>query len=157
MSQDETWCFSYGSNMSKQQMLSRTGSVPRSVAAKLPDYRLAFRRVLDGDQVYATIVPNIGAAVQGVAYWCSQHVMRQLDKFEGVAENCYRRAKVRVTTIAGEDLDCIVYIGESFFEDEESPDDRYLNLILTGAAEHQLPPGYIDSIAKLAAGHSFLE
>ncbi len=150
MSQNETWYFAYGSNLSKKQMLNRTGSVPASVAAKLLNYRFAFRRILDGLDVYATIVPTVGAVVQGAAYLCSLHAMTQLDRFEGVAENCYRREIVRVTTLAGEDLDCVVYMGESFHEADEIPNDSYLNLILIGAESHQLTADYIDSIARLA-------
>ena len=44
MPQNETWYFSYGSNLSKQQMLRRTGSIPMSQLACLANYRLAFRK-----------------------------------------------------------------------------------------------------------------
>ena len=143
MSQNEAWYFSYGSNLSKQQMLSRTGSIPESVQAKLIDYQLAFRRVLNSSEVYATIVPVAGSIVIGAAYRCSQHAMNALDRCEGVAENCYRRENVRVETITGDELDCIVYIGESFSEGDDRPSDSYLNWILTGAEEHNLPSEYI--------------
>ena len=151
MSQSETWYFSYGSNLSKPQMLRRTGSVPTSQAASLVNYRLAFRKVLTGQDVYATIVPTPGAIVHGVAYLCSPHAMAQLDLFEGVAENCYRRELVLVTTRTTNDmLECIVYIGESFSAEDSVPSSSYLNLILSGATEHQLPPDYIESIREMA-------
>jgi len=150
MTNDETWYFSYGSNLSKQQMLCRTGSIPTSVTAYLSNHRIAFRQVLNGLDVYATIIPTEGATVHGAAYLCSAHAMTQLDRLEGVAENCYRRELVRVATSSGEDLDCIVYVGESFHDTDELPSDSYLNLILTGAESHRLPSDYIDSIASLA-------
>ena len=149
MLQAENWYFAYGSNLSKPQMLSRTGSIPPSVAAKLVNYRLAFRRVLDGQGVYATIVPVKGAVVHGVAYRCSLDAILNLDRFEGIAENCYRREMVKVTTQAADELDCIVYIGESFHQADEVPSESYLDLILTGAESHHLPRDYIDSIVKL--------
>lgn len=150
MSQSETWCFSYGSNLSKQQMLRRTGSIPTAHTACLVNYRLAFRKALTGQDVYATIVPTPGAIVHGVAYRCSPRSMAQLDLFEGVAENCYRRESVQVATQANDILECIVYIGEAFSAEDSVPSSSYLNLILTGAKEHQLPPDYIESIQEMA-------
>ena len=150
MPQNEIWYFSYGSNLSKQQMLRRTGSVPMSQNVCLANYRLVFRKVLAGEDVFATIVPNQGEIVHGVAYLCSPLSMSQLDLHEGVAENCYRRELVGVTTHDGDVLSCIVYIGEAFSEDDSIPSSNYLNRILTGAEEHRLPVDYIESITAQA-------
>ena len=152
MQQNETWYFSYGSNLSKQQMLRRTGSIPISRTASLSDYQIAFRKVLVGDDVYATIIPAPGKVVQGVAYLGSPYAMAQLDVFEGLAENCYRRELVQVTALAGEILNCIVYIGEKFSSEAAVPSANYLNLILTGAREHSLPTDYIEWIHTVAMG-----
>ncbi len=152
MPQNESWYFAYGSNLSKQQMLRRTGSIPASSSACLSDYQLAFRKVLVGEEVYATIVPAQGKVVQGVTYLCSPHAMAQLDVAEGVAENCYRRELVQVTAQTGEILNCIAYIGEKFSSETAVPSANYLNAILTGAAEHQLPTDYIERIKTIAKG-----
>jgi gamma-glutamylcyclotransferase len=153
MSQIESWYFSYGSNLSKQQMLRRTGSVPASRNAWLADYGLAFRKVLGGVDVYATIVPSPGAIVHGVAYRCSSQAMAQLDLFEGVAENCYRRESVEVFTQDGEVLTCIIYIGQAFSTEGAIPSTIYLDAILKGAEEHQLPTDYIERIQSIATGN----
>ena len=150
MSENDSWYFSYGSNLSKEQMLLRTGSVPQSQQAVLSNYRLAFRQVLDSDAVYATIVPTRDAIVYGVAYLCSPHAMERLDDAEGVSENCYRRETVHVMTNIKELLTCIVYVGESFETKESKPSSGYLTAILTGATEHQLPTEYIESISERA-------
>ena len=149
MSPDDTWYFSYGSNLSMQQMLIRTGSVPYSQPAILANYRLAFRQVLRSHEVYATIVPSTDAMVYGVVYLCSPYAMERLDEAEGVSENCYRRETIEVMTNTGERLSCVVYIGESFETKESTPSSDYLNRILTGATEHQLPTEYIKSIEDL--------
>ncbi len=150
MPQNESWYFAYGSNLSKQQMLRRTGSIPPSRPAVLSNYQLAFRKVLVGEDVYATIIPAPRKVVQGVAYLCSPHAMAQLDVFEGVAENCYRRELVQVTALSGEILNGIVYVGEKFSSETAVPSANYLNAILTGAQEHQLPTDYIHQIMTLA-------
>ena len=152
MPQNESWYFAYGSNLSKQQMLRRTGYIPISRPAGLSNFQLAFRQVLVGEDVYATIVPAPGKVVQGVAYLCSPHAMAQLDVFEGVAENCYRRESVQVTAQTGEVLNCIVYFGEKFRSEAAVPSSNYLNLILTGAQEHQLPPDYFQQIKTISNG-----
>ena len=150
MSENESWYFSYGSNLSKQQMLLRTGSVPQSQQAVLANYRLAFRQVLNNEAVYATIVPTPDAMVYGVAYLCSLYAMARLDEAEGVSENCYRRETIDVMTKTKMLLTCIVYVGESFKTIESKPGSGYLNEILTGATEHQLPTEYIESISERA-------
>jgi AIG2-like family len=59
--------------------------------------------------------------------------MAQLDLFEGVAENCYRRAPVQVSTQVGEVLACVVYSGEAFSTEVSIPNANYLDSIVTGA------------------------
>ena len=76
--------------------------------------------------------------------------MIQLDQFEGVAENCYRREMVDVTAGFGELLRCIVYIGQAFTEESAQPNGSYWDSIRTGAQEHRLPIEYIDGLTRLA-------
>ena len=149
-SQNDSWYFAYGSNMSKQQMLRRTGSVPESVVARLDNYQLAFRKVLIGKDVFAMIVPKADSVVYGVAYRCSPKAMLQLDHFEGVAENCYQRETVQVTAQNGEILNCIVYCGIGFSTEAGFPSSDYWDLIKTGAIEHQIPIAYVKEIQGLA-------
>ena len=150
MSNKESWYFAYGSNLSKQQMNRRIGSIPTSILASLPNYRLAFRQVLRGCETYATIVPEQGAMVFGVAYLCNQEAFDLLDGFEGVAQNCYRRESVVISSFDGKPLTGYVYIGDQFLNAESKPASNYLDLILTGAREHQLPSDYIQFIENIA-------
>ena len=76
--------------------------------------------------------------------------MAQLDLIKGVAENCYRRELVEVTTHADDVLSCIVYIGEAFSAEDSIPIPSYLNLILKGAEEHKLSVDYTESITTQA-------
>ena len=146
----DNWYFAYGSNLSKQQMLRRTGSIPPSQVVWLDNYQFAFRRVLDGNDVFATLLPKKGSRVYGVAYQCSQHAMMQLDHFEGVSENCYRKELVDVTIHDGESVRCIVYIGQAFTNESARPSASYWDSIRTGAQEHQLPTEYVNTLTQLA-------
>ena len=148
MTSDNTWYFAYGSNLLRQQMIERTGSLPESHTACLKDFRFVFRK-LGLNEVYADIVPSSGSTVRGVVYLCSNQALMQLDFFEGVAADCYRRILVQVATDDGQPLWAVAYRGGRAFSDEEGkPSQDYLNRVLCGAREHQLEKDYIDSIER---------
>jgi gamma-glutamylcyclotransferase len=148
----ERWYFAYGSNLSKPRMQNRTGPILASRVARLKDHRLCFNNTdKEGIERYANIVPSAGAVTWGVAYWCSAQAMAALDRYEGVAEDCYLREWVEVETIDGDRLQAEVYIGgQRFTVVEGRPSDWYLDIILLGAKEHGLPEDYIRGIESLA-------
>ena len=152
MLEEEIWYFAYGSNLSQQQMLRRTGSIPPSKVARLDHYQFAFRRVLQGSDVYATIIPQENSAVYGVVYRCSPLAISRLDQFEGVSENCYQRKSVQVTGLDGEIFTSEVYIGQDFSEESAYPSSSYWASIRTGANEHGLPLEYIKVLSQIAEG-----
>ena len=76
--------------------------------------------------------------------------MMQLDLFEGVSDNCYRRELVQVTSENGEVLPSVVYIGQAFTNEPAYPSESYWNAIRTGAQEHQLAIDYVDALRQLA-------
>jgi gamma-glutamylcyclotransferase (GGCT)/AIG2-like uncharacterized protein YtfP len=144
---DYTWYFAYGSNLSKRRVEQRTGSVPLARTVRLNDYRLAFNLHADG-AIYANIMPCQRSIVWGAAYWCSREMMDAFDRYEGVAHGCYRRLCVEVETGIDEKLQAQTYIGGSdFVADEGRPSEYYLQLIVTGAAEHSLPEEYVRFVA----------
>lgn len=150
MPQSDVWYFAYGSNLSPQRMLQRIGTIPLARVGILNGYELAFRRFTGGNETYATIIPQPDAVVHGVAYLCEHQAIRQLDRFEGVAEGCYRREYVDILTNTGELLRCLVYVGEATIEGDSRPADGYLRWILTGAEEHGLPSEIIQGIKNTA-------
>lgn len=151
MAEPEMWYFAYGSNLFTKRMLDRTGATLKARVGILAGYRLAFRRFINGNQTYATIVPMAGEVVYGVAYLCEKEHIQKLDLFEGVAEKCYRRETADIKTETGESICCFVYIGDSLHEGDSSPSTEYLDFILMGAQEHALPLEYIQWIKKIAS------
>ncbi len=152
MSKTEIWYFAYGSNLSKQRMQMRIGETAIARMGTLAGYQLAFRKFTDSNNTYATIIPNLGTVVHGVAYLCDEIAIHKLDRFEGVAEGCYRREKIDVLTETGESIRCFVYVGEATLEGDSKPTIEYLTWILTGAQEHGLPSDYIQWIKLIASG-----
>ena len=152
LSNTQHWYFAYGSNMSTQQMLKRTGSIPESHIAQLNGYRLAFRKFCQTDEVYADVLPDASKTVLGVAYKSSQHLLERLDIFEGVAEGCYRRESVQVQVEeTNECIEAVVYLGSiAFCEIESQPSQEYLDRILAGLRDHQIDSMYVQSVLALA-------
>jgi len=147
----DCWYFAYGSNLWIEQKEKRTGPIrqgqQRPRIARLPNYRLAFNKRGNGGVVYANVVASPGAEVFGVVYRCNPESMRKMD----AKEIGYERKTVKVTADNGEALEAVTYAAkhESLCP-EGRPTKEYLDKILQGASEHDLPGEYIKSIKALA-------
>jgi gamma-glutamylcyclotransferase len=78
--------------------------------------------------------------------------MSALDGYEAVAIGHYRRSRVEVETENGERLRAETYIGGELFVGKEGrPSNAYLQLILAGAREHNLPEFYVRRVQAILA------
>jgi gamma-glutamylcyclotransferase len=143
------WHFAYGSNMNRAQMLSRAGKIMEEHNASLPNYEVRFNKKVRGGTAGANIQPSPGKTVHGVLYKIEEGALRLLDRYEGVPEH-YRRIEVQVTPEGGQAVPAQIYIA-SKIEKGLRPSPVYLQAILDGAGEHNLPAAYIGEI-KTAAG-----
>ncbi len=143
------WYFAYGSNMNRAQMRSRAGQIVEEQPARLENYELVFNKKARGGFATANIRPAPGKTVHGVLYKIPESVFRNLDRFESAPEH-YRRIEVGVTDGAGKKINAQVYIATKV-EKGLRPAPHYLQTILDGAGEHELPAEYIAEI-KAAAG-----
>ncbi len=144
-----SWYFAYGSNMNRAQMLSRAGQILEEEVARLENYELVFNKKARGGSATANIRPAPGKTVHGVLYKIPESAYRNLDRFEGVPEH-YRRIEVLATNGAGKKIAAQAYIATKV-EKGLRPAPHYLQVILDGAKEHNLPEEYIGQI-KAAAG-----
>ena len=149
MASRTVWHFAYGSNMNRAQMLSRTGKILEEHNASLPNYEVRFNKKVRGGTAGANIQPSSGKTVHGVLYKIEEGAMRSLDRYEGVPEH-YRRIEVQVTPDGGQPVPAQIYIA-SKVEKGLRPSAPYLQAMLDGAGEHNLPASYIGEI-KSAAG-----
>jgi gamma-glutamylcyclotransferase len=145
------WYFAYGSNLSKEQMLERTGFVGNVKICRLKDYRFIFNKKsfrVPG-RVFANILPSPGDDVWGVAYACTQDIIDILDEHEYVHQENYIHHHVHVVTKENEAFSALTYVaGAKFICNEGNPSIDYVNLILNGAKSHGLPDFYINNIAN---------
>jgi cation transport regulator ChaC len=149
MASRTVWHFAYGSNMNRAQMLSRTGKILEEHNASLPNYEVRFNKKVRGGTAGANIQLASGKTVHGVLYKVEESAMRSLDRYEGVPEH-YRRIEVQVTPEGGQPVPAQIYIA-SKLEKGLRPSAAYLQAMLDGAGEHNLPASYIGEI-KSAAG-----
>ncbi len=143
------WYFAYGSNLNRAQMKSRVGQILEERPARLENYELVFNKKARGGSATGNIRPAPGKAVHGVLYRISEQALRALDRFEGVPEH-YRRIEVTTVDHEGNKIEAQTYIATKV-ENGLRPAPHYLQTVLQGAQEHNLPEEYIESI-KQAAG-----
>ncbi len=143
------WYFAYGSNLSRAQMKSRAGQILEERPARLENYELVFNKKARGGSATGNIRPAPGKTVHGVLYRISEQALRALDRFEGVPEH-YRRIEVTTVDPEGNKIEAQTYIATKV-ENGLRPAPHYLQTVLQGAQEHNLPEEYIESI-KQAAG-----
>jgi gamma-glutamylcyclotransferase len=149
MASRTVWHFAYGSNMNRAQMLSRAGKILEEHNASLPNFEVRFNKKVRGGTAGANIQPSPGNTVHGVLYKIEEGAMRSLDRYEGVPDH-YRRIEVQVTPEGGQPVPAQIYIA-SKVEKGLRPSPSYLQSMLDGAGEHNLPASYIGEL-KTAAG-----
>ena len=149
MASRTVWHFAYGSNMNRAQMLARTGNILEEHNASLPNYQVRFNKKVRGGTAGANIQPAQGKTVHGVLYKVEESALRSLDRYEGVPDH-YRRIEVQVTPEGGQPVPAQIYIASNI-EKGLRPSPSYLQAMLDGAGEHELPAAYIGEI-KTAAG-----
>jgi hypothetical protein len=144
--------FAYGSDMNQKQISTRCAK-PRMIAvAKLPDYQLAFfgySAVWDGAE--ETVVPAPGHDVWGVVYDLSPSDRDRLDnaqdaRLDGSGSHFHYPAKV-----TGEDGKAysILLFKKDKLGISQKPSQEYLDFIIQGAIERELPPAYVESLREL--------
>ena len=136
--------FAYGSNLSKDQMLSRCpDSVPFAKAILL-DYELTFKANRRGRGV-ADVIPSPGRRVVGALYEVSKSDLKKLDRFEG---HPYIYERQEVTVISNlQKVDAIIYVMKPEFL-PKVPNEDYYKRILTGYYDWGLTEDHLSLAVK---------
>lgn len=146
----EFWYFAYGSNLNVAQMTRLIGPMregaerPRRV--RLAGYRLAYNAGDADGRAYANIMPADGQEVLGVIYRCSDTALKRLDQFE----TGYKRQIVTVRDETDKEIEAMVYVAEAHWRLEGvRPTRAYLERVLAGARDHDLPEDYVAKMLEL--------
>ena len=142
--------FAYGSNLNLPQMARRCPGHVVVGRATLAYYTLVFPRTYKSwNGGVAGIVPTPGGVVEGAVYDLDETHMAALDEYEGVADNHYTRASVRVKLPDARAVDAITYFATPEPGHPFKPSRRYMQTIIDGAMSHNIPATYIKSLRAI--------
>ena len=145
---DKILYFAYGANLDLRGMELRCpGHIPIGRAV-LHNYRLMFKGVAD-------IEPAANHIVHGALYEITQEHLRSLDRFEGYPR-LYTRKILPVLTDEDKEFQAIVYLMNNCRQ-YSSPHRGYLDIILSGCRQWQLPQDHIHYIITRANNPDFGE
>lgn len=144
--------FAYGSNMCEEQMTTRCPSAVFVGSAALPGYRRAFPLYSSRWSGFvAGLVPEPGGCVEGVLYEMSQKDLDTLDHYEGVEEGRYRRARVTVLLHNRSRATVWTYLSRADADEEGLPSQEYIDKLIKGAKEHNLPRRTVSKLEAVSA------
>ena len=135
--------FAYGSNLKIERFQERVASAAIVGRARLEGFRL----VCDKSGADGSGKANLRADRQGVVWGAVYALDAAHWPALDACERRYMRLQVRVETDAGS-LEVQTYRSEAL-TDEPVPFRWYRRLILEGAREHALPPGYLRELEAL--------
>ncbi len=140
--------FAYGSNMYAAQMKSRCPSAQFIARAKLQGYRLDFTRYSwKRKGGVADIIIDVDNEVWGVLYKITDTKdWERLDKYEGVDNKVYKPIEVTVLNDNQEEIKAITYSVVFKEQGPVTPSQEYMDIILKGAKEHNLPHSYSEKL-----------
>ena len=140
----------YGSNLNIEQMKFRCPTAKPIAKSWLHDYRLVFKgRLRDA---YATVIPEEGQAVPLVIWEITARDEAALDLYEGVARGYYTKEYMEVE-VDGDMKEVLIYIMNAQYFG--NPSHRYLNTILKGYADFNLPVDTMDEALQYSYRSSF--
>jgi gamma-glutamylcyclotransferase (GGCT)/AIG2-like uncharacterized protein YtfP len=135
-----TLYFAYGSNMSRAPMQARCPSAREAGIATLAGYGLIITS--DG---YASVVPEPGGIVHGLLWRLEPRDLAALNAYESLDTGLYRIATLPVR-LGARQVSAMVYIARS--RTPGLPRPGYLEAVLAAARELDLPPAYIETLAR---------
>ena len=134
----------YGTNLDPDQMRERCPHSPSRGAGWLVGWRLTFgAEDLGWEGALATVVEDPGDQVFVMVYDVPEQDEDALDTWEGADSGLYRKIRVRVQTLSGDEL-CWLYILDGY--EGGVPSARYLGLMADAAEKAGAPDDYVTAL-----------
>jgi len=136
--------FAYGSNMLTKRLRARVPSARPLGAASLAGHSLSFSKLsLDGSGK-ATVHKEKNGVVFGVVFELPREELPGL----AAAEEAYSANTVTAKTLdTRRSIECLTYYGDRLREGLR-PYSWYKAIVTAGAAEHNLPAGYTETLLQ---------
>ena len=129
----------YGSNLNCRQMAQRCPTAQPIVVAWLEDYRLVYQG--RPGNAHANVIPEKGQKVPVAIWEISAQDERALDRYEGVAGGYYTKEYFEIEC-NGEKVKALIYLMTP--NPYNHPSDYYLNVIMEGYKNFNLPASYLN-------------
>lgn len=134
----------YASNMDPEQMAQRAPHSPLHGTGWLQGWRLTFGgQDVGWDGALATVVESARDHVFVVIWDVPDWDEQELDAWEGAALGVYRKIRVRVETLAGDEL-CWLYVLDDY--EGGLPSARYLGILSDAAESAGAPDDYVKQL-----------
>ena len=131
----------YGSNLDPEQMRVRCPHSPMRGPGWLVGWRLTFGgEELGWEGSLATVVEDVGSQVYVMVYDVPPQDEDALDEWEAANTGLYRKIRVRVQTLKGDEL-CWLYVLDGY--EGGLPSARYLGLMADAAEKAGAPDDYV--------------
>jgi gamma-glutamylcyclotransferase (GGCT)/AIG2-like uncharacterized protein YtfP len=131
----------YGSNMDATQMAQRCPHSPQRGTGWLEGWRLTFGgEDIGWEGALATLVEDESQRVFVVLYDVPESDARTLDSWDGATLGYYRKLKVRVETLDGDEL-AWLYVLNAW--EGGLPSARYLGILADAAEKAGAPADYV--------------
>jgi len=135
--------FAYGSNMDRAHMARLCPQAEPYGVASLRSYKYVMAA-----SGYATVIPWPGSFVHGVLWKVGPKEIAALDRYEDIAGGLYRSAQLPVK-YNERLLRALVYLASG--DKAGAVPAGYVEKIVAAAKEWNLPPDYVDYLAKQGA------
>jgi gamma-glutamylcyclotransferase (GGCT)/AIG2-like uncharacterized protein YtfP len=137
----------YASNLHPDRMARRAPHSPLQGTGWLQGWRLTFGAEDRGwDGALATVVEDPDEQVYVALYDISDHDVAQLDDWEGVGIGLYRKIRVRVATLDGEQV-AWVYVLDGY--EGGLPSALYVGMLADAAEAAGAPDDYVTRLRSL--------
>lgn len=144
MTRDTRLYFAYGSNMHEPRLRERVPSAEFVDIARLPGMMVVFQKHGRDDSAKCDLEPLDSATSWGVVYRIDVDDLPRLDEAEG---DGYRRESVVVAT-RDDFLEAFTYRARKDHLTSARPFDWYVDLLVEGARDHDLPQMYIAGLEQ---------
>ena len=131
--------FAYGSNLSEAQMALRCPDSKTVGIAKLENHRF-----LINDRGVASVSESQGKVVYGLLWNISESDEEQLDRYEGVRKEFYRKSTVSVGVHENQTVDALVYVASA--NEHGKPRPGYMETILRAATDLGFPTHVLEEL-----------
>ncbi|MDQ1697297.1 MAG: hypothetical protein QOJ03_2650 [Frankiaceae bacterium] len=134
----------YGTNLDADQMRERCPHSPSRGSGWLVGWRLTFGgEDMGWEGALATVVEDPGDQVFVMVYDVPTQDEAALDRWESAPTGLYRKIRVRVQTLHGDEL-CWLYVLDGY--EGGLPSARYLGLMADAAEAAGAPADYVNDL-----------